>query len=170
MNHGGLFLSCKRSLWAHPAAGRLGFIIDQKIQVCVWSGWLPSTGLNGRLMGRRSEPDGLWGALFSLPPPVIHHISSWYWEIACPTLVEGWPGEQTGGWGGSASWLEMATGTWLLHIIRSLVFSSHSHSQMEARDCLLGSGWYLRACSNHKYSQKTVDNQSAPTSIQSTSN
>lgn len=51
--------------------------------VCDQGGW-PSAGLNGRIMGSGSEADGLWGALFSLPPPVIHHISSWYWEIAVP--------------------------------------------------------------------------------------
>lgn len=42
-------------------------------------------------MGNRSKPDRLWGALLSLPPPVIHHISSWYWEI----LVPHWQQEQT---------------------------------------------------------------------------
>lgn len=88
--------------------------------VCDRGGW-PSAGLNGRLMGGGSEPDGLWGALFSLPPPVIHHISSWYWAIAVSHWWEGGQGSRRRGWGaGDASWLETGTGTWLLHIIMSV--------------------------------------------------
>ncbi len=75
---------------------------NSSVCVCDLGGW-PSAGLNGRLMGSGSEPDGLWGALFSLPPPVIHHISSWYWEIAVPHWREGGQGSRLErGW--AAGW------------------------------------------------------------------
>lgn len=80
---------CKRGMWAYRATGRLGiYHWPENSSVCDQGSW-PSTRLNGRLMGNRSKPDRLWGALFSLPPPVIHHISSWYWEILVPHWQEG---------------------------------------------------------------------------------
>lgn len=75
-------------VWAYRATGRLGiYHWPENSSVCDQGSW-PSAKLNGRLMGNRSKPDRLWGALFSLPPPVIHHISSWYWEILVPHWQE----------------------------------------------------------------------------------
>lgn len=75
-------------MWAYRATGRLGiYHWPENSSVCDQGSW-PSARLNGRLMGNRSKPDRLWGALFSLPPPVIHHISSWYWEILVPHWQE----------------------------------------------------------------------------------
>lgn len=89
MNRGGLFLSCERRLGSSCSRKVKDLSLTRKFKcVCDQGGW-PSSGLNGRLMDRGSEPDGLWGALFAPPPPVIHHISSWYWEIAVPHWWEG---------------------------------------------------------------------------------
>lgn len=76
---------------AYRATGRLRiYHWPENSSVCDQGSW-PCATLNGRLMGNRSRPDRLWGALLSFPPPVIHHISSWYWEI----LVPHWKGEKT---------------------------------------------------------------------------
>lgn len=155
MNHGGLFLSCERRLGSSCSRKVKDLSLTRKFKcVCDQGGW-PSSGLNGRLMDRGSEPDGLWGALFALPPPVIHHISSWYWEIAVPHW---WGGaKRAGRMRDSTSWTRTGTQMWLLHVFRSsrCLAAIFIPRWRKREACLFGEGWYHRLCSNYKYSNKT---------------
>jgi len=151
MNHGGLFLSSEGRLGSSCSRMVKDSSLTRKFKcVCVRSGWLAHTGLNGRLMDRGSEPDGLWGALFPLSPPVIHHISSCYWEIAVPLRL-GVAKRQAQG-RDSTSWLRTGTRMWL-----PLWLPTHSPPHVEAvRSLSVRISTIprcLRACSNNLSTQ-----------------